>query len=178
VPEVHLTFLDGEVVRADTDLIDFGQPVIRARSIEAGSNNEELTVPLSSLKYIVMGAAEGEPESDEMGKVVIHFTDHEVLRAYAGRDTLGGPYGVIYTLIEPTGKVRRRIGVPYTAVKAIFKVKSWDGRGKTKPAAARRAAPKKGASRKVSAVKTPPNKAAAPKKPAPKRAPARKRAPK
>jgi hypothetical protein len=190
MPEVRLTFLDGEVVPVDTELIDFGQPVIKAFSIQKGSNNEELTVPLSSVKYIVMEPGEGEGDADagELGKVVIHFTDHEVLRVYAGRDTLGGPYGVIYTLIEPGRRSRRRIGVPFTAVKAIFKVKDWEGRGKAsparrasvgskkarakkpapdKPGAKTTAATKKAALKKPAAArKAPPKKPAATKKPA------------
>jgi len=136
VPEVRLTFLDGEVLAAETELIDFSEPVVRARAID-DSNNEELTIPLSSVKYIVMSGPQDEIEvgGGDLGKVVIHFTDKEVLRAYAGRDTLGGLYGVIYSLIEPQRKRQRRIGVPYTAVKAIFKVKQWEGRGKSKPRA-------------------------------------------
>lgn len=133
MPEVLLTFLDGEVVPAETQLIDFHQTVLSATSKEPGGNNREFMVPLSSLKYVVFG---GEVETDEdvpleeLTKVVIHFQDHEVLRAYAGRSTLGGPHGIIYTLVDPDRRVRRKIGVPYTAVKAIFKVKRWDGRGK------------------------------------------------
>ncbi len=139
MPEVRLTFLDGEVLAAETELIDFSQPVLRARTIDA-SNNEELTIPLSSLKYIVMSGPEDEIEvgGGDLGKVVIHFSDGEALRAYAARDTLGGPHGVIYNLIEPARKAQRRIGVPYTAVKAIFKVKQWEGRGKSKPRASSR----------------------------------------
>jgi hypothetical protein len=137
VPEVRLTFLDGEVLAAETQLIDFSQPVLRAIAINA-SNNEELTIPLSSVKYIVMSGPEDEIEvgGDDLGKVVIHFSDGEALRAYAARETLGGLYGVIYNLIEPQRKEQRRIGVPYTAVKAIFKVKQWEGRGKAKPRSA------------------------------------------
>ncbi|HXA41827.1 MAG TPA: hypothetical protein VNV65_02825 [Candidatus Solibacter sp.] len=137
MPEVRLTFLDGEVLAAETELIDFSQPVVRARAAD-DSNNEELTIPLSSLKYIVMSGPEDEIEvgGGDLGKVVIHFTDGEALRAYAARDTLGGLYGVIYSLIEPQRKQQRRIGVPYTAVKAIFKVRQREGRGKSKPRAA------------------------------------------
>jgi hypothetical protein len=61
--------------------------------------------------------------------MVIHFSDHEVIRAYAGRQTLGGQYGVIYDLVDPVSHVRRRLGVPYSSVKAIFKVMAWDSRG-------------------------------------------------
>ena len=166
MPEVHLTFLDGEVIRAETDLIDFGQPVVKALALDGDSNNEELTIPLSSLKYIVMSGAEAPSEDDVMAKMVIHFTDHEVLRAYAGRDILGGPYGVIYTLVEPKGKVRRRIGVPYTAVKAIFKVKDWNG----KAAPAKKPTPKKAvAAKKAGAGKTAVRKVA-PKRPSARRA--------
>ncbi len=142
------------MVPVDSELIDFGQPVIKARSMQPGSNNEELTVPLSSVKYIVMAAPDGEPEADvvELGKVVIHFSDHEVLRAYTGRETLGGTYGVIYDLIEPGRHMHRRIGVPYSAVKAIFKVKDWDGRGKASPRRAKaKAAPRKPAVKKKQA---------------------------
>jgi hypothetical protein len=36
---------------------------------------------------------------------------------------------VIYNLVDQQRQVRRRLGVPYSAVKAIFKVKTWDSRG-------------------------------------------------
>lgn len=129
MPEILLTFLDGEIFPAEAPLIDFTQPVLTVTSTEPGGNNRELVVPLSSLKYIIFGGEEPEGDSHvESGKVVIHFVDHEVLRAYAGHHTLGGPYGVIYNLVDPQRQVRRRLGVPYSAVKAIFKVKTWDSR--------------------------------------------------
>jgi len=129
MPEVLLAFLDGEVMSASTELVDFLRPVLQVTSEEPGSNNPELTVPLSSLKYIVFGGEET-PDQDEehRGKVVIHFVDGEVMRAYVGKDTLGGQYGVIYTLIDPERQMQRRVGVPYSAVKAIFKVRQWDSR--------------------------------------------------
>jgi len=133
MPEVLLTFTDGEVIAAESDLIDFSRPVLNLVSAEPGGNNRELTVPLSSVKYIIFGGEEELDEAEEqLGKVVIHFTDHEVMRAYAGRSTLGGPLGVIYTLVDPRRQVRRRIGVPYSSVKAIFKVRRWDSRDKAK----------------------------------------------
>ena len=131
MPEVLLAFSDGEVITAETELIDFHHPVLSVKTSEPGANNRELTVPLTSLKYIVFG---GEEELDQpldaYGKVVIHFIDHEVMRAYAAKDTLGGPLGVIYTLVDPERKMRRRVGVPYSSVKAIFKVQRWDSRGR------------------------------------------------
>lgn len=130
MPEILLTFLDGEVFPAEAPLVDFTQPVLTVTSTAPGGNNRELVVPLSSVKYIVFGGEETDPAPHlENGKVVIHFVDHEVIRAYAGRQTLGGQYGVIYNLVDPERRVRRRLGVPYTAVKAIFKVKTWDSRG-------------------------------------------------
>jgi hypothetical protein len=132
VPEVLVTFMDGEVMSADTGLVDFHSPVLVLKAVEPGTNNREFIVPLSSIKYLVFGGEEEEPEgSDErLGKMVLHFTDHEVIRAYAGRNTLGGPLGVIYSLVDPQRRVRRRIGVPYSSVKAIFSVKRWDSRGR------------------------------------------------
>jgi hypothetical protein len=130
LPEALLTFLDGEVLRAETPLIDFHSPVLDIVAAEPGGNNREITVPLSSLKFIIFGGEEEtEPQpTDKLGKVVIHFTDHDVMRAYADRNVLGGPHGVIYSLIDPERQVRRQLGVPYSAVKAIFKVKRWDSR--------------------------------------------------
>ena len=131
MPEVLLTFHDGEVMPANTDLIDFTRTLLTVTTSEPGSTNREMTVPLTSLKYIVFG---GEEELDQpletLHKVVIHFVDHEVMRAYAARDTLGGPLGIIYTLVDPARKVRRRIGVPYTSIKAIFHVQTWDSRAR------------------------------------------------
>jgi len=131
MPEFLLTFLDGEVMPAEAPLIDFSQPVLTVSTNAPEDNNREIIVPLSSVKYVVFGGEEEQPDEplEEHGKVVIHFVDHDVIRAYAGRHTLGGPYGVIYSLVDPERQVRRRLGVPYTAVKAIFKVKAWDSRG-------------------------------------------------
>ncbi|MEA2647376.1 MAG: hypothetical protein QOE92_2459 [Chloroflexota bacterium] len=131
MPEVLVAFLDGEVVPAEAPLIDFQSPVLNLTAIEPGGNNRELIAPLSSIKYLVFGGEEevGEGDLPAQAKVVIHFSDHEIIRAYAGRDTLGGPHGIIYSLLDPDRMVRRRIGVPYSAVKAIFKVKRWDSRG-------------------------------------------------
>jgi hypothetical protein len=132
MPEVLIAFMDGEVMPAEAPLIDFHSPILRLTGVEPKDNNRELIVPLSSVKYIVFGGEEDEPDgsTEELGKVVIHFTDHEVIRAYAGRDTLGGPHGIIYSLLDPARKVRRRLGVPYTSVKAIFRVQRWDSRGR------------------------------------------------
>jgi len=131
MPEFLLAFNDGEVMAAETDLIDFQRPVLTVNANEPGGNNREVVVPLTSLKYVVFGGEEEMVESEEaLGKVVIHFTDHEVMRAYAERETLGGPLGVIYTLVDPERRVRRRIGIPYTSVKAIFRVQQWDSRGR------------------------------------------------
>lgn len=132
VPELLVTFMDGEVMSAEAALIDFNSPILRLTAVEPGDNNREFISPLSSIKYLVFGGEEEEPEGsgEQLGKVVLHFTDHEVIRAYAGRDTLGGPFGVIYNLVDPQRRVRRRIGVPYSSVKAIFTVKRWDSRGK------------------------------------------------
>jgi hypothetical protein len=132
VPEVLLTFMDGEVLRAEAPLIDFTSTVLDIVSVEPGGNNREIRVPLTSLKYVIFGGEEevADAASEQLGKVVIHFTDHDVMRAYAGKNTLGGPLGIIYTLIDPKRHVRRQLGVPYSAVKAIFKVKQWDSRGK------------------------------------------------
>jgi hypothetical protein len=133
MPEVLLTFMDGEVITAQAPLIDFHSSILRLTSVEPGDNNRDFIAPLSSIKYLVFGGEEEvsePPPRDPDQKVVIHFTDHEVIRAYAGRDTLGGPHGIVYTLVDPQRTVRRRIGVPYTSVKAIFKVKRWDSRGR------------------------------------------------
>ncbi|HEV3234703.1 MAG TPA: hypothetical protein VG329_09170 [Candidatus Dormibacteraeota bacterium] len=133
MPEIILTFMDGEVLTANAPLIDFHSPILRLTAVEPGDNNRDFIAPLSSVKYLIFGGEEEEPEppDEPLGKVVIHFVDHEVIRAYAGRDTLGGHYGIIYSLVDQERRVRRRIGVPYTSVKAIFRVKRWDSRGKT-----------------------------------------------
>jgi hypothetical protein len=60
LPEILLTFLDGEVMPAEAPLIDFSQPILNVTSTQPGTNNRELIVPLTSVKYIVFG---GEVES-------------------------------------------------------------------------------------------------------------------
>jgi hypothetical protein len=134
MPEILVTFMDGEVVAAESETVDFHHAVLNLTAVQPGDNNKEYIVPLTSIKYIVLGGEEEQPEEsdEELGKVVLHFVDGEVIRAYAGKETLGGPHGIVYNLVDPERRVRRRIGVPYTSVKAIFKVKRWDSRGSSR----------------------------------------------
>jgi hypothetical protein len=132
VPDVLITFHDGEVLRADAPLIDFHQPILVVSATELRANNREVTIPLSSIKFLVFGGEEATAEpGEETSRVVIHFSDHDIMRAYAGRNVLGGPYGIIYTLWDAENMIRRQIGIPYNSVKAIFKVRRWDSRAKS-----------------------------------------------
>ena len=62
MPEILVTFMDGEVVAAEAPLIDFHSPILRLTAIQPGDNNRDFLVPLTSVKYLVFGGEEEEPE--------------------------------------------------------------------------------------------------------------------
>jgi hypothetical protein len=138
MPQVMISFLDGEVLFAETPEITFDLPVIEARVDNVDANSERALVPTTAIRQMIVGDVEAAPELatvETWDKAVFHFVDGQVLQAYIEPQALLGRHGGIWRLVERGSDELRTIAVPYSALKAVFRVRVWDSRPASERAA-------------------------------------------
>lgn len=121
-------FLDGETLHGDPPR-DLDAPVLETRIHNLGTNNRGAFVPLSSLKYVLLDSRAPSENLDlnRYQRIAIHFVDNEVLRGYSERQFRPSRYGLNLTLISPDRSEIKELGIPFTALKGIFYLKTWEG---------------------------------------------------
>jgi len=126
---VTVRFLDDEIMEGQVGTISLNQPNIELEMPEA-SNNERALVPLPSIKRITLAA--GSPSAEEQAraerKVAIRFQDGEVLKGYLDGELRQASHGLTLRLMSVEKDRIETLGIPYTALKALFYLKTWDTR--------------------------------------------------
>ena len=126
---VTVRFLDDEIMEGQVGTISLNQPNIELEMPEA-SNNERALVPLPSIKRITLAA--GAPSAEEQAraerKVAIRFQDGEVLKGYLDGELRQASHGLTLRLMSVEKDRIETLGIPYTALKALFYLKTWDTR--------------------------------------------------
>ena len=129
VPHAIYCFLDGETLHGDPPKRELDAPVVETRIHNLGTNNRGAFVPLSSLKYVLLDSRAPSDQVDiaRYQRIAIHFVDHEVLRGYSDREFRTARYGVSLSLISPDKSELKELAIPFTAIKGIFYLKTWEG---------------------------------------------------
>jgi hypothetical protein len=138
MPHVVISFLDGEVMYAETPEVTFDLPAIEAEVENVDANSERALIPTSAIRQIMIGEDEPAPDQatvESWDKAVFHFLDGQILHAYVAPDTLLGRHGGIWRLVERNSDELRTLAVPYAALKAVFRVRVWDSRPASERAA-------------------------------------------
>src|SRR5712691_11587603 len=127
---VTIRFLDDEIMEGRAGTISLDQPNIELEMLDQASNNERALIPLPSIKRIALGAAAPTPEEQARAerKVAIRFQDGEVLKGYLDGELQHARHGVTMRLLTVEKDRIETLGIPYTALKALFYLKSWDTR--------------------------------------------------
>jgi len=127
---VTVRFLDDEIMEGRVASISLNQPNIELEMPDEASNNERALIPLPSIKRITLTA--GEPSSEERAraarKVAIRFQDGEVLKGYLDGELRHASHGLTLRLLSVEKDRIETLGIPYTALKALFYLKTWDTR--------------------------------------------------
>jgi len=127
---VTIRFLDDEIMEGKVATISLDQPNLELEMLDQASNNERALIPLPSIKRIALGS--GKPSPDEQArtetKIAIRFQDGEVLKGYLDGELQHAAYGVTMRLMAVDKDRIETLGIPYTALKALFYLKSWDTR--------------------------------------------------
>ncbi len=127
---VTIRFLDDEIMEGRAGTISLDQPNIELEMVDQASNNERALIPLPSIKRITLGAAAPTPQEQTRAekKVAIRFQDGEVLKGYLDGELQHASHGVTMRLMAVEKDRIETLGIPYTALKALFYLKSWDTR--------------------------------------------------
>jgi hypothetical protein len=129
VPLVLISFLDGEIVHAEVSDLSFDCPLVEAEVRGADPNNERALFPLTAIRQFVVGQPAPAP-GDLAGwdRAAFHFVDGQVLRASVAPDSRLGRFGGLWRAVEPGSPEVRTLGIPYSSLKGVFKLRQWDSR--------------------------------------------------
>ncbi|HYL72188.1 MAG TPA: hypothetical protein VEY89_12885 [Candidatus Dormibacteraeota bacterium] len=127
---VVVRFRDNEILEGTVPQLDFDQTDLTLSVPEASSNNRTMIVPLAAVKTLVIERHPftTEPDATSLRKAAIRFWDGDVLKGYLGADPMRHRHAMTLHLVSPSLDEVEVLAIPYTAVKAIFFVKAWDGR--------------------------------------------------
>jgi hypothetical protein len=127
---VTVRFLDDEIMEGRIDQRNLEEPNIVLELEHAATNNERALVPLPSIKRITFDAGTPSKQQQERAtrKVAIRFQDGEVLKGYLDGELDHATHGITIRLMTVEKDRVETLGIPYTALKALFYVKSWDSR--------------------------------------------------
>ncbi len=127
---VVVRFLDDEIMVGRPERLSFDEPDFVLQLSDGSGNNERALVPLASIKRVTF--ATHPPTRAELGKaerkVAIRFQDGEVLKGYLHGDLEHARYGLTMQLVTVEKDRLENLGIPYSAIKALFYVRSWDSR--------------------------------------------------
>ena len=131
MPEVIVSFLDGELLYGDLPLLHMDDPFLEIELQSLGGNLKQALVPVSAVRQIDATGTPPPPSDqplEQMAKVALHFLDGQVLRALVVTPASLQRFGAIWDVVETATGERRISAVPYTALKAAFYVRHWDTR--------------------------------------------------
>lgn len=122
-------FADNELVEGMAVDLDLDRPDFELRFRDQ-TNNRVAIVPLPAVKSIRIDRRPLEEWSADwpLQKIAVHFQDGEVLKGLLGSPADRRAHGILLTLVTPARDEVETIGLPYPGVKAVYFLKSWDGR--------------------------------------------------
>ena len=126
---VLISFLDGEIVRAEVEDLSFDRTLLEAEVRGADPNNERALFPLSAIRQILVGQPRPVPaDVPSWDRAAFHFLDGQVLRASVSPGSVLGRFGGLWEAVEPGIPELRSLGIPYSSLKGVFKLRQWDSR--------------------------------------------------
>jgi hypothetical protein len=131
MPNVVISFVDGEVLHAETPEITFDLAVLEAELRSVDPNGERAIFAVTAIRQLIVGDPLPAPPAEVVAawdRAAFHFSDGEVLRASIAPDALLGRHGGIWHIVEPGGDELLTLAIPYAALKGVYHIRQWDSR--------------------------------------------------
>jgi hypothetical protein len=131
MPEVIVSFLDGETLYGEVPTLHLNDPFLEVELHSLDGNTRQALVPASAVRQVEVRQVE--PVRDgrdvkELPRVALHFADGQVFRAHVVSPAELQRFGAVWDVIEAGHEEHRVLAIPYTALKAAFYVRHWDTR--------------------------------------------------
>jgi hypothetical protein len=129
---VTVRFFDDETLEGVARDLDFDEPdfLVEVDNSAGLENNETAWIPLSAVKWVELELDPNLAAETPTRKVAIRFLDGEVLRGHLDGTLERHRYGVVLNLHgENDDSPVRKLGIPFSSVKALFFVREFDARG-------------------------------------------------
>jgi hypothetical protein len=126
---VKVRFFDDETLEGTAQDLDLDEPdfILEIDDPSGLENSEIAWIPLSAVKMVEMPVIDTDVEPHGR-KVAIRFLDGEVLRGHTAGEIKRHRYGLGLHLHPETDGPPRRLAVPFSAIKALFYIREFDGR--------------------------------------------------
>ncbi len=139
---VKVRFFDDETLEGEAQGFDLDEPdfILQIDDPSGFENSEVAWIPLSAVKLLELptgddkkdghtdGKEDGKHEVKKGRKFAIRFLDGEVLRGHAAGEIKRHRYGLALHLHPELDGPNRHLAVPFSAIKALFYVREFDGR--------------------------------------------------
>ena len=129
---VNIRFFDDETMSGHARELDFDEPdfLVDVDDVAGIENNETAWIPLTAVKWVELPRDQNLASETPTRKVAIRFLDGEVLRGHLDGTLERHRYGVVLHLHgEQADSPIRKLGIPFSAVKALFFIREFDARG-------------------------------------------------
>ena len=128
VSRLTVRFHDDEVIEGTADDFSLDSPDFHLE-VAGASNNSHALIPLAAVKKVNLEAGPADEHAPKAEKMVaLRFQDGEVLRGHLNGGLERRRFGLLLTLYSTDRTTMQTVGVPYSSLKAIFHLRSWDGR--------------------------------------------------
>ena len=126
--QVSVRFFDDETMEGEARQLSFDEPdfLLEPSNVSGLENNETAWIPMTSVKWVEFERSRSSANGDRR-KIAIRFLDGEVLRGYV-RAMDRHRYGVVLDFEPEEGGEQHRYGIPFSAIKALFYLRQFDGR--------------------------------------------------
>lgn len=131
MPEVVVSFTDGEILYGELPLLHMDDPFLDLDLHTLDGNARQALVPVSAVRQIdLTKVAQPGAEVDlkVLARVALHFTDGQVLRAHVVAPASLQRFGSVWDIIDAKSREHKICAIPYTSLKAAFYVRRWDTR--------------------------------------------------
>lgn len=127
--KLTVRFFDDEVIEGTADDFSLEALDFHLEVTQGPGNNNAAVIALPAVKKIAM---ESGPADEHAGaadkKVALRLQGGEVVRGYLNGSLEHHKYGLTLTIYSTDKKTMDTLAIPYTSLKALFYIKSWDSR--------------------------------------------------
>lgn len=131
MPEVVVSFLDGEVLYGELPVLHMDDPFLDLDLHTMDGNARQALVPVSGVRQVDLTKVSqpgNEVDLKDLARVALHFVDGQVMRAHVVNPASLQRFGSVWDIIDAKSREHKMCAIPYTALKGAFYVRRWDTR--------------------------------------------------